>query len=89
MPHVLLVDGGMTQLNAAMKALESAGAGSEIGAVISLAKREEKLFRAGGKPVLLDRTSPALKILQHVRDEAHRFAQRYHHVLRRKKVLGR
>lgn len=89
MPHVLLVDGGMTQLNCALKALEDAGAGGEIGAVVSLAKREEKLFRAAGKPILLERTSPALKILQHVRDEAHRFAQRYHHVLRRKKVLGK
>ena len=88
-PHILLVDGGQTQLRAAKTALEQAGALDRIGAVVGLAKREEKLFRIEGKPILLERTSPALKILQYVRDEAHRFAQRYHHILRRKKVLGR
>jgi excinuclease ABC subunit C len=89
MPHILLVDGGETQLRAARAALQKAGALDRIDAVISLAKREEKVFRVQGEPILMDRTSPALKILQHVRDEAHRFAQRYHHILRRKKVLGR
>ena len=89
MPHIILVDGGETQLKAAQAALAEAGAADRIGALISLAKREEKVFRAGGNPILMPRTSPALKILQHVRDEAHRFAQRYHHILRRKKVLGR
>jgi excinuclease ABC subunit C len=89
LPHVVLVDGGATQLNSATRALEQAGGPAGIGALISLAKREEKVFRVGAQPLLLDRTSPALKMLQHVRDEAHRFAQRYHHILRRKKVLGR
>jgi excinuclease ABC subunit C len=89
MPHLILVDGGMTQLRSARIALENAGGLKKVEAVISLAKREEKVFRAEGSPLLLKRTSPALKILQHVRDEAHRFAQRYHHILRRKKVLGK
>lgn len=89
MPVILLVDGGQTQLRAAREALEAAGAKDKVGTVISLAKREEKIFRAGGPPLVLQRTSPALKVLQHVRDEAHRFAQRYHHILRRKKVLGK
>jgi len=89
MPHIVLVDGGISQLRSAREALESADGLKEVGAVISLAKREEKVFRAGGSPLLLERTSPALKILQYVRDEAHRFAQRYHHILRRKKVFGR
>jgi excinuclease ABC subunit C len=89
MPHVLLVDGGETQLRAAVNAVENAGAAGKVGAVISLAKREERVFVANGESILMERTSPALKILQHVRDEAHRFAQRYHHILRRKKVLGK
>ncbi len=89
LPHVILVDGGVTQLRSARAALESAGGLDNVGAVISLAKREEKVFREGASPLILERTSPALKILQHVRDEAHRFAQRYHHILRRKKVLGK
>ena len=89
MPHVILVDGGVTQLHSTREALESIDGLKEVGAVISLAKREEKVFRTEGSPLLLERTSPALKILQHVRDEAHRFAQRYHHILRKKKVLGK
>jgi excinuclease ABC subunit C len=89
MPHILLLDGGQTQLNSARMALEKAGALDKIGAVISLAKREENVFRNDAKPLIMERTSPALKLLQHVRDEAHRFAQRYHHILRRKKVLGK
>jgi len=89
MPDILLLDGGQAQLSSAVKSLTKASALKKVGTVISLAKREEKIFRHEGEPVLLERTSPALKILQHVRDEAHRFAQRYHHILRRKKVIGR
>jgi excinuclease UvrABC nuclease subunit len=57
--------------------------------VASLAKREELLFVEGRKqPIDLPRTSGALKVLQYLRDEAHRFAQRYHHVLRDKRFFG-
>ena len=57
--------------------------------VISLAKREEEIFINGRpKPLKLPATSPVRKLLQYVRDEAHRFAQHYHHLLRSKKLLG-
>jgi excinuclease ABC subunit C len=56
--------------------------------VISLAKREEEIYiQAKSKPVRLQRNNEALRLLQQVRDEAHRFAQHYHHILRRKKTF--
>jgi excinuclease ABC subunit C len=86
-PDVLLIDGGKGQLSAAM------GAFAELGiqppTVISIAKREEELFVPGqDEPFRLSRESYALRLLQYVRDEAHRFAQHYHHLLRRKSTLG-
>ena len=57
--------------------------------MISLAKREEEIFVPGpDEPLRLSRHSYALRLLQYVRDEAHRFAQHYHHILRRKSMLG-
>jgi hypothetical protein len=54
--------------------------------VISLAKREEEIYiQARNRPIKLARNDPALRILQQVRDEAHRFAQHYHHILRTKR----
>jgi excinuclease ABC subunit C len=56
--------------------------------VISLAKKEELVYvQQRGEPIRLGRENVGLKLLQAVRDEAHRFAQHYHHVLRRKKTL--
>ena len=53
-----------------------------------IAKREEEIYIQGTtRPLKLPRNSPALKLLQYVRDEAHRFAQHYHHLLRSKKLL--
>jgi excinuclease UvrABC nuclease subunit len=53
------------------------------------AKREEDIYLQGsGKPLKLPSNSPARRLLQYVRDEAHRFAQHYHHILRGKKLLG-
>lgn len=87
LPHLLLVDGGPGQLGAALKALEEAGARPAL--VASLAKREELVFVEGrDEAIELPRTSPALKVLQAARDEAHRFAQHYHHVLRGRKMFG-
>ena len=56
--------------------------------VIALAKREEEIFVQGrSDPIVLSRRSFALRLLQYVRDEAHRFAQHYHHLLRKKRTF--
>jgi excinuclease ABC subunit C len=56
--------------------------------VISLAKKEELVYvQAKSEPIHLSRNNAALRMLQYVRDEAHRFAQHYHHILRRKSQL--
>jgi len=83
-PDVLLVDGGPGQLGSAREAVAEAGAGPRV--ALSLAKEEEKVFR-DGKPVPMRKDSAALRLLMYVRDEAHRFAQHYHHLLRRKAVV--
>ncbi len=83
-PDILLIDGGKGQLNAALDAFRVLGL--EPPCLISLAKREEEVYRPGeSEPLRLNRRSAALRLLQYVRDEAHRFAQHYHHILRRKK----
>ena len=84
-PDILLIDGGKGQLNAAQEALRLLGV--EPPCLISLAKREEEIYRPGAdEPLQLSRHSAALRLLQYVRDEAHRFAQHYHHILRRRKL---
>jgi excinuclease ABC subunit C len=84
-PDILLIDGGKGQLNAAQEAFQVIN--REPPALISLAKREEEIFRPGeSESVRLGRHAAALRLLQYVRDEAHRFAQHYHHILRRKKL---
>jgi excinuclease ABC subunit C len=86
-PDVVLIDGGKGQLNAALEAFHMLG--REPPCLISLAKREEEVYRPGdAEPLRLGRHSAALRLLQYVRDEAHRFAQHYHHILRRKKLQG-
>lgn len=86
-PDILLIDGGKGQLNAARAAFRD----QEITppTLLSLAKQEEEIFLPGeSDPLKLSRHSFALRLLQYVRDEAHRFAQHYHHILRRKSQLG-
>ena len=84
-PDILLIDGGKGQLNAALAAFRSLG--FEPPVVISLAKQEEEIYLPDrDEPLKLSRHSAALRLLQYVRDEAHRFAQHYHHMLRRKKM---
>lgn len=76
-PQLVLIDGGRGQLNAAMRAMEDAGV--EGIPVASLAKRFEEVYVPGRPdPIVIPRTSEALYVLQHVRDEAHRFAVGYH-----------
>ena len=86
-PDILLIDGGKGQLSAALAAFEALKVNPPT--VISLAKREEEIYVPGrSDPIVLRRRSFALRLLQYVRDEAHRFAQHYHHMLRTKKTLG-
>lgn len=86
-PDILLIDGGKGQLNAAVAALEAIGVEAPL--VISLAKREEEVYVPGeSEPRRLSRHSFGLRLLQYVRDESHRFAQHYHHILRRKSTLA-
>jgi excinuclease ABC subunit C len=87
-PDVILVDGGKGQLSAAWSAFDDLEFRPPI--LLSLAKKEEEIFVHGrAEPLILKRTDPALRLLQAVRDEAHRFAQHYHHILRRKSMLDK
>jgi len=84
LPDLILVDGGKGQLNAARGALEDLGVGHLP--VVSLAKREETIFAPNQrKGIRLERTSPALKLFQNIRDEAHRFALSFHRLRREKR----
>ncbi len=86
-PDILLIDGGRGQLNSAMAAFRELAI--EPPTVISLAKRDEEVFVPDeDEPLRISRHAFALRLLQYVRDEAHRFAQHYHHILRRKSTLG-
>jgi excinuclease ABC subunit C len=87
LPDLVLVDGGKGQLKAAESALQVLGL--ESPPVASLAKREEIIFISGKKGGLrLDHTSPALKLIQFIRDEAHRFAISFHRQRREKKSFS-
>ncbi|MGA8530333.1 MAG: excinuclease ABC subunit UvrC [Acidobacteriaceae bacterium] len=78
MPSVILIDGGLGQLHAAASALESLGLTTQP--LASIAKREEIIYLYGqeDEPVVLDRRSPVLHLIQKIRDESHRFAIAYH-----------
>lgn len=83
-PDLILVDGGKGQLNAARGALEELGMGNLP--IVSLAKKEEIIFTPDRKKgISLERTSPALKLFQNIRDEAHRFAISFHRLRREKR----
>jgi excinuclease ABC subunit C len=87
LPDLVVIDGGKGQLSAGMKALEPL---LERGvAVVSLAKRIEEVFVPGrSDPILLEKNSDALRILQRVRDEAHRFAITFHRSRRDKAMTA-
>jgi excinuclease ABC subunit C len=87
LPDLVMVDGGKGQLSAAEEALRGLGLSSVP--LVSLAKKEEILFTARHPDGLrLARTSPALKLVQAVRNEAHRFAVRFHRTRREKKSFA-
>ena len=86
LPDLILVDGGRGQLSAAKKELEALGL--EI-PIVSLAKREEEIYTISGPRLIrLKNNSPALRLLQSIRDESHRFALKYHRLLRKKKAFN-
>ncbi len=78
MPSLILIDGGLGQLHAAADALESLGLTTQP--LASIAKKEEVIYLYGNEdePVVLDRRSPVLHLIQLIRDESHRFAVGYH-----------
>ncbi|MEM1354966.1 MAG: excinuclease ABC subunit UvrC [Planctomycetota bacterium] len=86
-PDVIVIDGGLGQLHAAQQAFDALDMKPPM--VISLAKKEELIYvQAKHEPIRLSRNNAGLKLVQSARDEAHRFAQHYHHILRRKRVIG-
>ncbi len=85
-PDLIVIDGGKGQLSAAYAALEELGLSSLV--AVGLAKREELVFtRDRDEPLALPRSSPALLLLEQVRDEAHRFAVTFHRQARRMRDL--
>ncbi|MBN1359139.1 MAG: excinuclease ABC subunit UvrC [Sedimentisphaerales bacterium] len=98
-PDLILIDGGLGHRRAAEAAfqamiVEATARGEAVvpptnTRIASLAKREEDIYLQGSsEPLRLPAHSPVRKLLQYIRDEAHRFAQHYHHLLRDKKMLG-
>ncbi len=87
LPDLILIDGGKGHLLTAERELSRLGLKIPLA---SIAKEEERIYLTG-KPgsLKLSSDTPALNLLRRVRDEAHRFAVAYHHILRRKKIIGR
>ena len=82
LPQLVVIDGGKGQLAFAYEALAELGLTDKL-TVIALAERMEEVYRVGDPyPMFIDRNSPALKVLQHIRDEAHRFGITFHRKLR-------
>ncbi|GIV54331.1 MAG: UvrABC system protein C [Candidatus Kapaibacterium sp.] len=87
LPDLIIVDGGKGQLSAARTVLQELGIAERV-PIIALAKRLEEIFiPESPDSILLPRTSSSLRLLQHIRDEAHRFAIEYHRLLRTKRTL--
>lgn len=87
LPDLILIDGGRSHLLTAQKELEKLGLNIPL---VSIAKEKENIYIKGKvKPIRFKSDTPALNLIRRVRDEAHRFAVSYHHLLRRKKVIGR
>jgi excinuclease ABC subunit C len=83
-PQLVVIDGGKGQLAFAYEALAELGLTDKL-TVIALAERMEEVYRVGDPyPMFIDRNSPALKVLQQIRDEAHRFGITFHRKLRGK-----
>ena len=84
LPQLIVIDGGKGQLSFAYEALLELGLIGKV-TLIALAERMEEVYRVGDPyPMFIDRNSPALKVLQQIRDEAHRFGITFHRKLRSK-----
>jgi len=84
-PDLIVIDGGRGHLNAACQQLNNLGLGLSI---IAIAKDQELIYTVSkNQPIKLDREDRVLQLIQHVRDESHRFAIKYHKLLRKKKVF--
>ena len=87
LPDLILIDGGRSHLSVADKEIKKLGLNIPL---VSIAKDKENIYTKNkSKPIRLALDTPALNLIRRVRDEAHRFAVSYHHVLRRKRILGR
>jgi excinuclease ABC subunit C len=85
LPDLIIVDGGKGQLSAACRELQRLGLHDLP--IIGLAKEHEEIYRPGrALPLRLPMDSPALRLLQRIRDEAHRFANAYHQLLMKKRI---
>jgi excinuclease ABC subunit C len=87
MPDLVLIDGGIGQLHAAQAALDALNVVDQP--LASIAKREEIIYIAGreDEPIVLERRSPVLRLIQQIRDESHRFAITFHRERRNKRHL--
>ncbi len=84
LPDLILIDGGKGQLNAALKSLQSLGLNLDC---ISLAKENEEVYVPNQKnSIVISKDTPSLKVLQHVRDETHRFGVAYNRAIRKNKI---
>jgi excinuclease ABC subunit C len=87
LPQLIVIDGGKGQLNVATNVLKKLNLQDTI-SIIGLAKRMDEIFYPGDPdPLVLDKTSETLKVIQHLRDEAHRFGITFHRNLRSKKQV--
>jgi len=86
LPDLILIDGGKGQISVVKKELDRLNLDLPL---IGIAKSEEKIITLNKiNPIILSKNSPALRLIMRIRDEAHRFALAYHHILRRKKIFG-
>jgi excinuclease ABC subunit C len=87
LPDLVLIDGGRSHLLVAWKEVRKVGLGLTLA---SIAKEKENIYSLNNsKPIKLQSDRPALNLIRRIRDEAHRFAVSYHHILRRKKIIGK
>jgi len=85
LPQLVIIDGGLGQVNAAFRVLKELGLDITL---VGIAKRNEELWLPFAKePLVIPRDSLALKLIQRIRDEAHRFAHKYHSFLRKKSIV--